>query len=243
MAGHSVSANLLMLVLLIGGLIMGDRIKKEVFPDFELDMVTVSVAYPGASPEEVEQGIILAVEEAVQDLEGIKEITATAREGGATVFIELLEGEDAQQIAQDIENEVDRISSFPEEAEDPRVTVAKRKRYVVSLALFGDQTERVLYEMAETIRDRLLQDPDITHVELEGVRDYEISVEIHQHNLRAYGLTLDSVARTLRNAAVELPGGAIKTKTGDVLIRVKDRRDFGHEFVRRGRCPEKGFGP
>ena len=149
MAGHSVSANLLMLVLLIGGLMMGFRIKKEVFPDFELDLVTIRVSYPGASPEEVERGVVLAIEEAVQDIEGIKEIAATAYEGTGTVTVEVLEGEDAQQVAQDIKNEVDRISTLPEEAEEPKVTVAKRKRYVVSLALYGEQSEWVLREMAE----------------------------------------------------------------------------------------------
>lgn len=232
MAGHSVSANLLMLVLLIGGFLMAGKIKKEVFPDFELDIVNISVAYPGASPEEVERGIILAIEEAVQDLEGIKQVTASAQEGAGWVTVEIIEGENVQQIAQDIENEVARITSFPEDAEDPTVTVAKRKRYVVSMALFGDQSERVLREMAEKIRDFLLQDPDITQVELEGVRDYEISVEISQDTLRSYGLTLEKVAQTIRNAAVELPGGAIKTAGGDVLVRVRDRRDYGYEFAK-----------
>ena len=232
MAGHSVSANLLMLVLLIGGLIMGFRIKKEVFPDFDLDMITVSVSYPGASPEEVERGILLAIEEAVQDVEGIKEVTSVANEGSGTVTIEVLEGEDAQQVGQDIKNEVDRISSLPEEAEDARVVVAKRKRSVVSLALFGDQSEWVLREMAEVVRDRLLLDPEITQVELSGARDYEISIEIPQSQLRAYNLTLASVAQTLRQAAVEMPGGAIKTAAGDVLVRVKERRDYAHEFAR-----------
>jgi len=210
---------------------MGTKIKKEVFPDFELDWVNISVAYPGSSPEEVERGIIFAVEEAVQGLEGIKEVTATAREGVGSVRVEIIEGEDVQQLAQDIENEVDRIRSFPEEAEEPNITVIKRRRYVVSLALFGDQDERVLREMAEIVRDRLLQDPDISQVELEGIRDYEISIEIPQQTLRTYNLTLASVAQIIRQTAVELPGGAIETKNGDVLVRVKERRDFGHEFA------------
>ncbi len=230
MAGHSVTANLLMLVLLIGGLIMGFRIKKEVFPDFDSDIVNIQVAYPGASPEEVERGILLAIEEAVQDVEGIKEVTATANEGSGTVRVEVLEGEDTQQVGQDIKNEVDRITSLPEEAEEARVTVAKHKRYVVSLALFGDQSEWVLREMAELVRDRLLQDPQITQVEMVGVRAYEMSIEISQATLRAYNLTLTSVAQSLRQAAVELPGGAIKTTSGDILVRVKERRDYAREF-------------
>jgi len=231
MAGHSVSANLLMLILLIGGFVLSGNIKKEVFPDFELDLVTIGVAYPGAGPEEVEQGIILAIEEAIQGIEGIKEFTATAQEGFARIGIEIEEGEDVRQIAKEIEDEVNRISSFPEDAEEVHVTVAKRKRYVIALALFGNQPERVLREMADTIRDRLLRDPEISQVDLEGVRDYEISIEIPQTHLQAYHLTLDAVVKRLRRAAVELPGGAIKTVGGDVLVRVKERRDFAHEFA------------
>ena len=230
MAGRSVTANLLMLVLLVGGFIMGQNISKDVFPDFELDLVGISLIYPGASPEEVERGAILAVEEAVQDIEGIKEITATAREGSGTVTIEIIEGEDVSEIAQEVKNAVDRISSFPEDMEDPRVTVPSRKRYVVSLALYGDQTEHVLREMAELVRDRLLMDPGISQVELSGVRDYEISIEISQSALRTYGLTLDGIASIVRRASVDVPGGAIQTEGGDVLVRVRERRDLGKEF-------------
>ena len=230
MAGRSVTANLLMLVLLVGGFIMGQNISKDVFPDFELDLVGISLIYPGASPEEVERGAILAVEEAVQDIEGIEEITATATEGSGTVRIEIIEGEDVSEIAQEVKNAVDRISSFPEDMEDPRVTVPSRKRYVVSLALYGDQTEHVLREMAELVRDRLLMDPGISQVELSGVRDYEISIEISQSALRTYGLTLDGIASIVRRASVDVPGGAIQTEGGDVLVRVRERRDLGKEF-------------
>lgn len=234
MAGHSVSANLLMLVLLAGGLFWSTRIRQEVFPDFELDMVTITVPYPGASPQEVERGILLSVEEAVEGLEGIEKVTSRAREGSGTVTVEMVEGEDIQRLAQDIKVEVDRITSFPEEAEDPKVSIVARKRYVVSLAVYGDQSERVLREYAEVVRDRLLQSPQITQADLTAVRDYEISVEIFQDTLRQYGLTLGEVARRIRRASVELPGGAIKTPGGDVLVRMKERRDYGREF---GRIP------
>ena len=232
MAGHSVAANLLMVVFLVGGLIFAGQIKKEVFPDFELDYVTVSMAYPGASPEEVERGIILAIEEAVQGLDDVKQVTAVANEGAGRVTVEVVEGKNIQRVAQDIKNAVDRITSFPEETEDARVTIAQRRRYVVSLALFGDQGEPILRETAEMVRDRLLQDPGITQVELSGIRDYEISISVPQDRLRAYGLTLEQIAQTIRRAAVELPGGSIKTDGGDVLVRMTERRDFGPEFSR-----------
>jgi len=230
MAGHSVTANLIMLILLLGGLYLGIRIKKEIFPYFELDLVQITVPYPGASPQEVERGIILAIEEGVQGLEGVNEVRASAREGFGTVTVEMIEGENLQRLAQDIQSEVDRITSFPEEAEEPQVVIVSRKRYVVSLALYGDQSEGILREYAEYLRDRLLQDPDITQVELTGVRNYEISIEIPQNTLRTYNLTLEEVAQRIGRTSVELPGGAVKTPGGDVLVRVKERKDFGHEF-------------
>lgn len=234
MAGHGVAANLLMLVFLVGGLIYAGQIKKEVFPDFELDYITISVPYPGASPEEVERGAVLAVEEAVQGLDGIKEITAAANEGSGTVTVEIIEGKNIQRLAQDIQAEVDRITSFPEESEEPRVTIAQRKRSVVSLALYGQLGENVLRETAEQVRDRLLQAPQITQVDFSGVRDFEIDISVPQAQLRTYGLTLEQISQTIRRAAVELPGGSIKTDSGDVLVRMKERRDYGHEF---GRIP------
>jgi multidrug efflux pump subunit AcrB len=218
MAGHSVTANLLMLVLIVGGFFLGFRIKKEVFPYFELDLVRITVPYPGASPQEVERGIILAIEEAVQGLEGVDEVRSTAKEGVGTVTVEMIEGENLQKLGQDIQSEVDRITSFPEESEKPRVVIVSRKRFVVSLALYGDQSEGVLREYAEYVRDRLLQDPDITQVELVGVRNYEISVEISQDKLRTYNLTLEEVAQRIGRTSVELPGGAVKTPGGDILI-------------------------
>jgi len=234
MAGHSVTANLLMLVLLVGGLLMSQNITKEVFPDFDLDLVEITVAYPGASPEEVERGIILAVEEAVQGLEGVEEVRSTAREGSGTVTVEMIEGEDIQRLFQDIRNEVDRITSFPGDAEEPTIAIATRKRYVVSLALYGDQSEQVLREYAEVMRDRLIQNPAVTQVDLSGVRDYEIAVEIPQAVLRTYGLTLEEVAARIRRAAVDRPAGAVKTAGGDIMVRMKERRDYGREF---GRIP------
>jgi multidrug efflux pump subunit AcrB len=230
MAGHSVAANLLMAIFLVGGLFWALQIKKEVFPDFELDIVRITVPYPGASPEEVERGIVLAIEEAVNGLEGVKEFSATANEGIGTVNVEIIEGENIERLAQDIKNEVDRITSLPEEAEEPQVVIAERRRPVVSLALYGNQSEWILREVAEDIRDRLLQDPDITQVDMEGVRKYEISIEISQATLRAYNLTLEEVAGRIRRASVELPAGAIKTESGDILVRMVERRDYGQEF-------------
>ena len=230
MVHNRVAPNLLMLVLLIGGLFMASQIKKEVFPDFALDEVRVSVAYPGASPEEVEQGIVLAVEEAINGIEGVDEIRSTAGEGRALVIAELVEGADIQKVNQDIKQEIDRITTFPDDAEEPEVNLAMHRRLVQAVVVYGAANEWVLREMAEQLRDRLLQRPEITQVDLVAARDYETRVEVSREVLRRYGLTLEGIARTIDNAAIEIPGGSIKTSGGEILLRVKQRRDWAEGF-------------
>ena len=231
MVRNRVTPNLLMIVLIAGGLFFASNIKQEVFPEFDLDLVNVSVPYPGSSPEEIEQGIILVVEEAIRGLEGVKEITATASEGRGSVSAELLEGADQQRIYQDIKQEIDRITTFPEDAEEPEVSLVMRRREVIDIQLYGEVSERVLRELAEEVRDGLLQSPGITQVELEGARDYEIHVLVDQETLRTYGLTLQGIASTIRQTAIELPGGHIETSGGEVLLRVTERRDWAKEFA------------
>ena len=230
MAGNSVAANLIMAVLLIGGLYMGFNIKQEVFPEFSLDIVNISIAYPGASPEEVENGLLLAIEEAIQDLEGIDEITATANEGYGFISVEALEGTNINRLWQEIKSEVDRISTFPDEAEEPQISIAARRREVLRLALYGDASETTLRALADQIRDELLMDEGITQVELDGVRDREIQVSISRQILRRYGITLQDVALTISRASVELGGGSIKTRGGDILLRVRDRKDYARQY-------------
>jgi len=141
MTHNRITPNLLMLVFLGGGLFVALRIKQEVFPEFDLDMVMIQVAYPGSSPEEVEQGIILVIEEAIRGLDGIKEITATAAEGMGMVRAELEEGADDQRIYQDIKQEVDRIITFPLDAERPEVSLVIIRREVLRIQLYGDASE------------------------------------------------------------------------------------------------------
>lgn len=231
MAKNPVAANLLMLVFLIGGaIILFTQVKQEVFPEFEIDLVRISVPYPGASPDEVEKGIILAIEEAVRGLDGVKEVTSTALEGAASVNVELRYDADKRKAVSDIKNEIDRISSFPEDAEEPVVSIPMRRREVLSLVIYGDQEEKVLRELAESVRDDLLREEKITQVELEGVRPLEISIEVSQAQLRAYNLTIDQIAREIARSAIDLPGGGVKTSGGEILLRTTERRDMGSEF-------------
>ncbi len=231
MAENHVAANLLMLALVVGGLIVMADIKKEVFPEYALDIVNVSVAYPGASPEEIEEGIILAMEEEIRDLENVERVTAIAREGRATITVELLSGADPNKSVQDIKNGIDRITSLPEEAERPTISLQTRHRGVLRLALYGDVDERTLYYFAQNIREELLGLPSVTQVELRGVREPEISIEVPQSLLRSYGLTLDEIAQSIRKSAIDVPGGGIKTEGGEVLLRTSERRDFASEFA------------
>jgi len=231
MTHNRITPNLLMLVFLVGGFLVALRTKQQVFPDFDMDMVTIRVVYPGSSPEEVEQGIILAVEEGIRSLDGVKEIMATAGEGMGTVSAELEEGADAQRIYQDIKQEVDRIVTFPEDAEEPEVSLMIHRHEVLQIQLYGNTGEWVLRELAEQVRDRLLQDPQITQVDLLGVRRYEVAIEIDQDVLRTYNLTLEQVAQRVRQTSIEIPGGSLETQGGDILLRVSERRDWAKEFA------------
>ena len=230
MAQNMVASNLLMAMFILGGLLMIPRIKQEVFPEITLDTVSVSIVYPGASPAEVEQGTVLAIEEAIRGVDGIKKVTSTANESSAAVNAELLLSADKEQAYNDIKGEIDRITSFPEDAEKPSVSLVSTRREVISLVLYGDQDEWTLKRFAEQVREDLLTDPDITVVEIEGIRQPEISIEVSQENLRRYNLTIEQVAGAVRLASIELPGGGIKTRAGEVLLRTNERRLDGDEF-------------
>ncbi len=231
MVRNGVTPNLIMLFLLFGGAIMLFHIKQEVFPEFSLDTVTITVPYPGASPEEVESGIVLAIEEAVRGIEGVKQVTSTASEGRGVINVELLSGVDQQKVYQDIRQEVDRINTLPLDAEEPQVVLQIRRREVLDMQIYGKADEWVLRGIAEEVRDRLLQNPGITQIELDGVRAFELRVEIPPEALRSLGLTLEEVATIIRRTAIELPGGSVRTESGEILMRFKERRDWAAEFA------------
>ena len=230
MARNPVAANLLMAVLVVGGLVVGSNVKQEVFPEFTLEWVSVRMAYPGASPEEVEEGIVLAVEEAVRGLDGVKKVIGSAREGMGSVWIELLLTADQDRVVADVKNAVDRIQSFPEDAERPVVAALTNRREVISVAIYGDIDEGVLKELAERFRDNVLTDKDITLAEVTGVRPTEISVEVPQSQLRTHGLTLDGIARAVSRTSVQIPAGSLKTAAGEVLLRTDEKRRTGRDF-------------
>ena len=161
MAKNTVAANILMWICILGGLLSFYNMRKEVFPEFELDLVTVAVAYPGASPEDVEQGIILSIEEAIANVPGIAEFNSTANEGSGSVVIEIDESEDTQQVYQKIQQEVDRIRTFPVDAERPTVSLNARNRRVVTMVVHGQTDDISLRNIAEEVRDGLLALPQV----------------------------------------------------------------------------------
>lgn len=230
MARNSIAANLIMIMLLAGGFWMATQVQKEVFPQFQLDIIQVTVSYPGAAPEEVEQGILLPVEEAVQGIQSIQEMTSTAREGSGNIQLELVVGTNRMQALQDVEQAVDRIRTFPEQAEEPRVRVVTPTRDVMELTLYGDVDVWTLRQLGEQVRNRLLAENNITQAAISDVPTYLTSVEIPQETLRRYNLTLSDVANRIEQSSEDIPAGSMATGTGDILLRLKDRKQWADAF-------------
>lgn len=229
---HSVAANLLMFVCLFGGLLFMTRIPQEVMPDFSLDTITVTTMYAGASPSEIESGVLLAIEDSISGLTGVDEVTATAKEGKGVVTIDVIDGQNIQKLSEDVQRAINRITTFPVDADKPQVAILETKRRVISMALYGDAPQKVLHELAEQFRDELIQDPHVTRVELEGVRPLQISINVSQENLRRYRLSLSEIANRVREASLDLPSGSVKTESGEILIRMKERKLWGEEFAK-----------
>lgn len=230
-ASNSVAANLLMLILIGGGLVMSFMIKKEVFPEFNLDEIAVTVVYPGASPEEIERGIVLPIEEALADIDDIDAINSIAREGMATIKSELLTGADLTQIYQDIQQAVGGITTFPDDAESPVISISDHSGETLALAVYGEASQKELTDAANAIKDALLAAGDVSKVEVSGSSDYEVHVEIDQATLEFYNLSIAQVAQKINQGSVELPGGTLETNSGDILLRVSERRLWAEEFV------------
>ncbi len=228
---HRVGPNLVMLVLLLGGLFMTTKITQEVFPEFEIDMVTVSVSYPGATPEEIERGVVVPVEAAVRGLAGIQKVTSSAQEGSGQVMLELIAGVDRQEVYQDVEQAVARIRTFPAEAEKPEVSLRMRRRDVLDLMIYGDVPAHSLRAAAEQVVDRLLLSPEVTQAEVDGAPALEIHIDIDEARLRSYGLTHAQVAQAVAANAQDRTAGTVETRRGDLLLQVEGQKVRAREFA------------
>ncbi len=230
-ARNSVAANLLMFAIIIGGLVgLSNSVRLEVFPDFETDTVSVRVPLRGATPEDIELGVAIRIEEAVQDLEGIDRIVSRSVEGSTSVNIEVEAGHDPRKLLEDIKGRVDAINTFPADTEKPVISLAVRTRDVIEVVVAGNYSEDEIRTFAEQIRDELLRLEAITQVELRSVRRYEIAIEASQDRLREFDVTLADISNAIRGSSVDISAGNVRTEGGDVLIRSKGqayrRADF-----------------
>ncbi|GAB4367676.1 MAG: efflux RND transporter permease subunit [Acidobacteriota bacterium] len=230
--GNPVAANLILVMIVAGGLITLPTIVKEFFPDFSLDVIRVTVVYRGASPEEVERGVVIRIEEAIQDLEGIKRMTSSAAENLGTVVIEVRSGYDTRKLLDEIKVRVDGIDTFPEEAEKPTVEEMTNRRQVINVAVFGRADEMSLRRIAERVRDELMEQPGITYATLSNARPYEIAIEVSEETLRRYGLTFDEVAQAVRRSSLDVPAGTIETRAEEIQIRTLGQAYTGAEYAR-----------
>jgi multidrug efflux pump subunit AcrB len=229
-AGNHVAANILMIFILVAGALSLMSVVIEVFPELETDIITIRVPYRGASPAEAEEGVCVRVEEAIASIEGIKRIRSTAAENLGTVTVELDEDADNRKVLDEVKAAVDRIETFPAETEKPVVAEGETRRRVISIVLHGRASEKTLKTLSERVRDELTAIEGISQVETAGVRNYEISIEVSEEALRRYGLSFDQVANAVGASSLDLPGGAVKTLGGEILLRTKGQLYRGREF-------------
>ncbi|MDA0679897.1 MAG: efflux RND transporter permease subunit [Proteobacteria bacterium] len=230
-ARNSVAANLLMAAIVIGGLVgLNGGVRLEVFPDFTADTISVRVPLRGATPEDIELGVAIRIEEAVQDIQGIDRIISRSVEGSTSVNIEVDSDYDAREMLDDIKGRVDAINTFPADTEKPIISLAMRTFDVIEVVVVGDYSEDEIRVFAEQIRDELLRREAITQAELRSVRRYEIAIEASADRLREFDVTLADIATAIRGSSVDLSAGNVRTEGGDVLIRSKGqayrRADF-----------------
>lgn len=228
---NSVAANLLMWIIVIGGIASIFTIEKQTFPKFVINNIQIQVAYPAAAPEEVEQGILMPIEESLQGLDGIKKIRATATEGMASLVVEVQSNYELQQLLDEINMRVDAIRTFPENIEQPQIFQMRFSDPVARIQVYGELNERELKDLAINFRPEVAAIPGVGRAELEATRAYEVAIEITDEKLQEYALDFDQVAQAVRNSSLDLPGGSIKAAAGNILLRTKAQAYYGSEFA------------
>jgi len=230
-AHNSVAANLLMWMIIVGGIVSIFTIEKQTFPKININNIEIQVAYPSAAPQEIEQGILMPIEESLQGLDGIKKIHATATEGMASLIIQVQSGYELQQLLDKISMRVNAIRTFPKNIEQPQVFQERFSEPVVRIQVYGELSERELKELAISFRPEVAAISGVGRAELEATRAYEVAIEITDERLQEYALDFDQVAEAVRNSSLDLPGGSIKAADGDILLRTKAQAYYGNEFA------------
>ena len=228
---NSVAANLLMVVIIVVGGMSTYNLRREVFPQISFDVIQVQTIFPGATPEEIEESVIVKIEEAIKSVKGIRDIISQAHEGSGVVLAQLESGVDNRRVLEDIQSEVEKIDTFPEDAEPPRYEELAQRQKVINVAVYGEQPERTLKEVATRVRDDLLASEFISQLRIVGTRDYEISIEVSEESLRRHGLTFEEIRQVVQRSSLNLPGGSIKTPTQDIVVRTAGQRYTGLEFA------------
>jgi multidrug efflux pump subunit AcrB len=229
-AANHVAANLLMCLIIISGIISAVTIRKQTTPDFELNLIQVRVPYLGAAPQEVEEGVVIKVEEAIQDIQGITEINSTASEGTGTITAEVSREFDINEVLQEVKTRVDAISTFPALTEKPVIYKIEPQMPVIFVTLHGDMDEFARKKIATEVRNELLTLPEVSQVIYFGDTPYEISIEISEHDLRKYGLTMSEISEAIRASSIDLPGGTIRTRGGDIRLRTEGQVYTGIDY-------------
>ena len=230
-AANHVAANLLMLFIIVAGIISALTIRKQTTPDFELNTIQVRVEYLGAAPQEVEEGVVIKIEEAIQDVKGIAKITGRAREGMGSVTAEVESRADINEVLNEIKTRVDAISTFPGLTEKPVIYKEEIPIHVVFVAIYGTIDEFTRKAFAQEVRNELMQLPDVSSVEFLGDRPYEISIEVSENVLRQYNLTMSEISQAVRNSSIDMPGGTIRSESGDILLRTEGQVYTGREYA------------
>jgi len=220
-AHNHVAANLLMILIILSGLYSIYTITKKAMPDFDLASIQITMAYPGATPADIEKGIVVLIEEAVEDVDGINDIRSVANEGSGSVTLEVDESYDINGVLNDVKTRVDGIINFPVDAEPASVSRTLIRNDALRVEVYGDIDPVSQKELAQQIREELLALPDITAVRMAGDRPYEIGIEVSENTLLKYGLSLDQIAQRIRASSLDLPAGSIDTEGGEILVRTQ----------------------
>ena len=231
-AHNSVVANVLLITILGLGIWTALNVRKEAFPSFGAESVKIEVPFLGGTPEDVERGVVLKIEESLESVEGIEHIRSVSSETGAVITVEAEEDYPLTKLLDDVKIKVDAIPTFPEQAEKPIISELQRTNNVLWIEVHGDAPEATLKETARKLRDELLLLPEISTVTTSGSRDYEISIEVSEDKLRAYGLTFEEVAKAVSANSIDLSGGVIRSNRGDISLRTRSQAYHTSDFAK-----------
>ncbi|MDP4686211.1 MAG: efflux RND transporter permease subunit, partial [Salibacteraceae bacterium] len=227
---YPIAGNLLMLLIIVFGYFGLQNIKSTFFPQAESRIISVRAIYPGASPEEVEEGIITKIEDNLKGVSGIVDITSISSENAGSITIEGQKGYDVDYLLQDVKNAVDQISSFPVGMEPVVVYKQEARNFVISFALTGDVDLRSLKIAARKVEDDLRAKDGISKVELGGFPDEEIEIALDEEALESYNISFDQVSSAVAAANIELTGGTVKDRQEEFLIRARSKDYFAKEL-------------